>query len=105
MSERCGLLRVRSSRPIGGRREACWAWPGFEPTRRAKLEAWAASGQAGLVAAGDLAGLRRWLEIWRGTVEPRDLAGYGQHRKNKRWHGYGKPATRRPPVICASWGT
>ena len=26
----------------------------------------AASGRAGLAVAGDLAGLRRWLEIWRG---------------------------------------
>ena len=48
-----------SHRPIGGRREACWAWPGFEPTRRAKLAARAASGRAGLAVVGDLAGLRQ----------------------------------------------
>ena len=44
-------------RPIGGRREACGAWPGFEPTRRAKLAARTASGRAGpTAAAGDLSG-------------------------------------------------
>ena len=43
-------------RPIGGRREACGAWPGFEPTRRAKLAARTASGRAGRAAAGDLSG-------------------------------------------------
>ena len=44
------------SRPIGGHREACGAWPGFETTRRAKLAARTASGRAGLAVAGDLAG-------------------------------------------------
>ena len=43
-------------RPIGGRRGACGAWPGFETTRRAKLAARTASGRAGHAAAGDLAG-------------------------------------------------
>ena len=43
-------------RPIGGRREACGAWPGFETTRRAKLAARTASGRAGRAAAGDLSG-------------------------------------------------
>ena len=66
---------ARSYRPIGGRREACGAWPGFEPTRRAKLAAWAASGRAGLAAAGDLAGLRRWPEIWRGCGGGRRSGG------------------------------
>ena len=33
-------------RPIGGRRGACGAWPGFETTRRAKLAARTASGRA-----------------------------------------------------------
>ena len=28
---------TQTPRPIGGRREACGAWPGFETTRRAKL--------------------------------------------------------------------
>ena len=42
--------------PIGGRHAACGAWPGFEPTRRAKLAARTASGRAGHAAAGDLAG-------------------------------------------------
>lgn len=44
------------SRPIGGRREACWAWPGFESTRRAKLAAWTAGGRVRLAVVGDLAG-------------------------------------------------
>ena len=47
-----------SRRPIGGRREACWAWPGFETTRRAKLVARTASGRAGLAAVGDQAATR-----------------------------------------------
>ena len=42
-------------RPIGGRRGACGAWPGFETTRRAKLAARTASGRAGHAAAGDQA--------------------------------------------------
>ena len=37
---------TQTPRPIGGRREACGAWPGFEPTRRAKLAARTASGRA-----------------------------------------------------------
>ena len=47
---------TQTPRPIGGRREACGAWPGFEPTRRAKLAARTASGRAGHAAAGDLSG-------------------------------------------------
>ena len=46
----------RQARPIGGRRGACGAWPGFETTRRAKLAARTTSGRAGHAAAGDLAG-------------------------------------------------
>ena len=45
-------------RPIGGRRVACGAWPGFEPTRRAKLAARTASGRAGHAAAGNQAAAR-----------------------------------------------
>ena len=47
--------RHHKPRPIGGRREACGAWPGFETTRRAKLAARTASGRAGHAAAGDQA--------------------------------------------------
>ena len=47
---------THTPRPIGGRREACGAWPGFETTRRAKLAARTASGRAGRAAAGDLSG-------------------------------------------------
>ena len=43
-------------RPIGGWREACRAWPGFEATRRAKLAAWTVSGRAGPAPHGGLAG-------------------------------------------------
>ena len=50
-------------RPIGGRREACGAWPGFEPTRRAKLAARTASGRAGRAAAGDLSGHKQQARI------------------------------------------
>ena len=45
-------------RRCGDRRVACGAWPGFEPTRRAKLAARTASGRAGHAAAGDQAGLQ-----------------------------------------------
>ena len=46
----------RQARPIGGRRGACGAWPGFETTRRAKLAARTARGRAGHAAARDLSG-------------------------------------------------
>ena len=45
----------RQARPIGGRRGACGAWPGFETTRRAKLAARTARGRAGHAAAGNQA--------------------------------------------------
>ena len=118
---------ARSYRPIGGRREACGAWPGFEPTRRAKLAARAASGRAGLAAAGDLAGLWQGRrsggavagpEIWRGCGGGRRSGGAvaAAGALAAAWASYGvmqgewrrgceKPATRRPPVVCASWGT
>ena len=41
-------------RPMGGRRGACRAWPGFETTRRAKLAARTASGRAGLAPPGSV---------------------------------------------------
>ncbi|EFF80294.1 hypothetical protein HMPREF0970_00799 [Schaalia odontolytica F0309] len=58
-----------TSRSIGGRREACGAWPGFVTARRAKLAARTASGRAGLAAAGDLAGL--WAVSTIGTTSLR----------------------------------
>ena len=58
VNEDMAAWRVCSHCPIGGRREACWAWPDNESTRRVKLAARAASGRAGLAVAGDLAGLR-----------------------------------------------
>ncbi len=75
VNEDMAAWRVCSHCPIGGRREACWAWTDNESTRRVKLAARAASGRAGLAVAGDLAGLRRWLEIWRGCGRGGDLAG------------------------------
>ena len=51
-----GQATHRHPRPIGDRREACGAWPGFETTHRAKLAARTASGRAGRAAAGDLSG-------------------------------------------------
>ena len=59
-------------RPIGGRREACGAWPGFETTRRAKLAARTASGRAGHAAAGDQAGPQATK-----TPEPEAVPGSG----------------------------
>ena len=69
MNEGMAAWRVCSHRPIGRRREACGAWPGFEPTRRVKLVARAASGRAGLAVAGDLAG--EWAARIRKTGDPK----------------------------------
>ena len=63
-----------SRRPIGGRREACWAWPGFETTRRAKLVARTASGRAGLAPHGGLAAGCR-TEVWRRGAARRSGGG------------------------------
>ena len=62
------------SRPIGGHREACGAWPGFETTRRAKLAARTASGRAGLAAVGDLAAAGELAAVG-------DLAAQQPHKK------------------------
>ena len=142
MSEEMTVWQVCSLRPIGGHHEAWRAWPGFEPTCRAKLAARTASGRAGLAVAGDLAGrgrgrrsggvrqrpeawrgaaeagdlagcgrdrrsggARKRSEIWRGAAEAGDLVGYGQYWKTNGGTDAKKPATRRPPVVCASWGT
>ena len=59
IDEEMTVWQVCSLCPIGGHREAWWAWPGFEPTRRAKLAARTASGRAGLAVVGDLAGRGR----------------------------------------------
>ena len=105
IDEEMTVWQACSLRPIGGHREAWWAWPGFEPTRRAKLAARTASGRAGLAVAGDLAGrgrgrrsggVRQRSEIWRGAAEVGDLAGCGRGWRsgglrpileNKRGHG------------------
>ena len=50
-------------------------------------------------------GARQRREIWRGAAEAGDLAGYGQYWKANGGTDAKKPATRRPPVVCASWGT
>ena len=47
-----GRWRGLAAVPVGGG----GVWPGFEPTRRAKLAARTASGRAGRAAAGDLSG-------------------------------------------------
>ena len=56
-------------RPIGGRRGACGAWPGFEPTRRAKLAARTASGRAAAHGHTKQPGLTRQKilqpEVWQ----------------------------------------
>ncbi len=71
-------------RPIGGRRGACGAWPGFEPTRRAKLAARTASGRAGRAAAGDLSGQQA---ATRGA----DGSRAGRHPRRSPVHACGKP--------------
>ena len=70
-------------RPIGGRRVACEAWPGFEPTRRAKLAARTASGRAGHAAAGNQAaagpsGARNTRGATSNTRRPEIRRGYKQ---------------------------
>ena len=85
-----------------------------------------ASGRAGLAVVGDLAGLRRWPEIWRDGWCCTELGGTADAARNRpdlyvrngnaqmanSGNGQGKwarrrekPASRRPPVVCASWGT
>ena len=74
-----GRATHRAPRPIGGRREACGAWPDNEPTRRAKLAARTASGRAGR-AGGQAA---RRPEICRGqqaTPQIRRESDTTQHR-------------------------
>ena len=71
-------------RPIGGRRGACGAWPGFETTRRAKLAARTASGRAGHAAAGDLSGQQAMQRA-------------AAHRHTQR-PGPPRQATRRPEI-------
>ncbi len=71
-------------RPIGGRREACGAWPGFEPTRRAKLAARTASGRAGRATAGDLSGQQA---ATRGA----DGSRAGRRPRRSPAHACGKP--------------
>ena len=69
MSEEMTVWHVCSPRPIGGHREACGAWPGFETTRRAKLVARTASGRAGLAPPGSVvAKLPRGSEVGRNSA-------------------------------------
>ena len=69
MSEEMTVWHVCSPRPIGGHREACGAWPGFETTRRAKLVARTASGRAGLAPPGSVvAKLPRGSEAGRNSA-------------------------------------
>ena len=94
VNEGMAAWRVCSHRPIGGHREACGAWPGFEPTRRAKLAARAASGRAGLAVAGDLAGLWQGRRSGgaAGIVDTKNRRPEG-HRLSVR-HGGLEPSTR-----------
>ena len=66
-------------RPIRGRRGACGAWPGFEPTRRARLAARTVSGQAGPTALGTPA------------AQPAETPAARQHRRHD------KPGGGTPP--------
>ena len=61
-------------------------------------------------------GARQRPEIWRGVDGERAGRPRGGRRSGGptsntgkqagEWtHRYEKPATRRPPVVCASWGT
>ena len=94
VNEGMAAWRVCSHRPIGGHREACWAWPGFESTRRVKLAARAASGRAGLAVAGDLAVAvvvtgKQWDA---GSADTKNRRPEG-HRLSVR-HGGLEPSTR-----------
>ena len=84
------------ARPIGGRRGACGAWPGFEPTRRAKLAARTASGRAGHAAAGDLSRQRATRSRPApsgpgGTRVRRQLSEAAQLSRRSRWRRRGRP--------------
>ena len=78
-------------RPIGGRRVACGAWPGFETTRRAKLAARTASGRAGHAAAGDQAGLQGDQAGPQAAQEPLNGIAKGA--------GISRPLARVPSLI------
>ena len=69
---------TQTPRPIGGRREACGAWPGFEPTRRAKRAARTASGRAGRATAGDLSGQQAPHTRHVGITKPPGPNGAGR---------------------------
>ena len=62
--------RAGRAPPPGGRRVACGAWSDNASTRRAKLVARTAGGQAGYAAAGDQAGCLEALHIRIGNHDP-----------------------------------
>ena len=83
---------TQTPRPIGGRREACGAWPGFETTRRAKLAARTASGRAGRAAAGDLSGQQATKAGGQAARRPEICRGNKQQKREGR----------RPPAHTAA---
>ena len=90
---------AQTPRPIGGRRGACGAWPGFETTRRAKLAARTASGRAGYAAAGDLSGPQA------NKQEGRRPPAHPAARPIKATHAGGRRSSRprgRPEITQAT---
>ena len=107
---------TQTPRPIGGRREACGAWPGFEPTRRAKLAARTASGRAGRAAAGDLSGQQAATRCADGSRAGRHPRAHQAARpasthndtrprpvsRPRPRHAHAAPFTTAPPAIRRS---
>ena len=79
----------RQARPIGGRRGACGARPGFETTRRAKLAARTARGRAGHAAAGN--------QAERSNAGDQEAPPTGTHRGPAPQQGPTAPGTPTAP--------
>ena len=95
-----GRGNTQTPRPIGGRREACGAWPDNEPTRRAKLAARTASGRAGRAAAGDLSGQRARPHVRRRRKQRKRAAA---HRAAARSRSQCNTQRSRAATTSATW--
>ena len=76
------------------------AWPGFEPTRRAKLAARTVSGRAGRAAAGDLSGQRARPHVRRRRKQRKRAAA---HRAAARSRSQCNTQRSRAATTSATW--